>query len=121
MISLKSMRYWKRYLKVQVFETFEMLQVIFKTEWFTKQNRNVLFKFRSVKMKKVNSEISRRRFIKQAGGSALAMAMGGAMTLIPVPAVGRKRLPSSKINGVEIGIILPYALRGLSGNPDAEQ
>lgn len=72
-------------------------------------------------MKTIKSEISRRRFFKQAGGSALAMAMGGAMTLIPGPASGRKRLTNSKINGVEIGIILPYALRGLSGNPDAEQ
>ena len=72
-------------------------------------------------MKPFLSEISRRRFFKQAGGSALALTLGGVATFIPASVTGKKRLASSKINGVEIGIILPYALRGMPGDPDAEQ
>jgi|SRR5690625_905025 len=72
-------------------------------------------------MKSFQSQVSRRTFLQQAGSSALALALGGMSNIIAAPATDRKRFTASKINGVEIGIIAPYAFRGMSGAPDVEQ
>src|SRR5690625_5056115 len=72
-------------------------------------------------MKPFRSEITRRKFFQQAGSSALALTLGGASTFFLSQPAAKKINAGSRINGVEIGIILPYALRGIPGDPDAEQ
>lgn len=65
------------------------------------------------------SGFSRREFINSAAMAAAGLTTVGSGTVAAAPAVNNRSTSKSNINGVEIGIIAPYAFRGLTG--DAEE
>ncbi|MGK7370968.1 MAG: twin-arginine translocation signal domain-containing protein, partial [Candidatus Halalkalibacterium sp. M3_1C_030] len=66
--------------------------------------------------------LSRRGFIRKSAALATGLAAGSSGRIFGAPILQKKSdHAGTVINGVEIGIIAPYALRGVSRDLDVEE
>lgn len=68
------------------------------------------------KVKNELKSLSRRQFISTAAAAAAGVAVAGPVSAMKKPAYIASKSSKTIINGVEIGVIAPYAFRGMSSD-----